>query len=115
MAVTFAQVTGAWSRCNLSKSQREIVRKTLDRHGRARCDGGPILPSVGMTQVDGRNRVKCIFFKYMFEIECVPELQLVYVRYMTYYPVAERTAALIENPDVRQMPYMHDRDRRLLN
>lgn len=115
MAVTFAQVTSAWSRCNLSKAQRQLVKRTLDRHGRARCNGGPTLPVVGTIQVEGRSRVRCIFYKYLFEIECVPELELVYVRHLTYYPVGERTAELTGHPDLLDMAFVHDRDRRSLN
>lgn len=67
-----------------------------------------------MEVIDGRNCVKCLFWKYVLFIECDPVRQLVYVRYMKYEEVDERADALGGNPAVLGLPYVHDRDRRVL-
>jgi hypothetical protein len=110
MSVTFARVSNIWSKCNLSRAQKAGIKDALASHGRAQCHGGPVLPVIDPGQ--SGPRVRCLFFKYYFEIECDPARSMVSVFKMGYYRIGERKAAFTANPDVVKLPYVHPRDRR---
>lgn len=67
-----------------------------------------------MEVIDGRNCVKCHFWKYALFIECDPVRQLVYVRYIKYEEAEPRVEELRANPTVLTMPFIHGRDLRAL-
>lgn len=94
----------------MSRQEKRTIKTRLAAHGKAGCDDDEPLP---VTATSGTS-VTCLFGKFELEIECDPANKLVRVLGVRYARVRDRHAVISANPKLKELPFVHPRDRRTI-